>query len=73
MNIKVYNYRAYDVKIRYEYSEDIIWRDFLIPENTSFNEIENIIKITFDKDVSFDLDDKSLSAIFNLICSSVSF
>ena len=55
MKIKVYNYEAYDIKIKYE-SDELIWRDFLIPFETGFDEIEKIIELTFNQKVSFSLN-----------------
>lgn len=57
LKIKTYNFDAYDIKIKFEKSGQLIWRDFLIPFKTTFKELEEIIKITFGHNASFSIDD----------------
>ena len=44
---------------------NVIWRDFIVPERTTFAEIEDLILITFDTSpVSFGHDDKTVDYFF---------
>lgn len=55
--IPILKNRAYDIIIKSEKTKDCTEREFLIPEKTSFNELEEIILIAFDtKPVSFKRD-----------------
>ena len=55
--IPILKNRAYDIIIKFEKTKDCIEREFLIPEKTSFNELEEIILIAFDTaPVSFKRD-----------------
>jgi len=66
MKIRAYNFKAYDVKIRYSKIDDLYWRDFLIPQGTTFKELEDMIKIAFEnEDVSFNSGDGAIDNIFN--------
>lgn len=57
--IRSVKHKVYDVRIRYENTD--IWRDILIPEKTTFPELEDIIIIAFDTDgVSFESDDETV-------------
>lgn len=59
--IKSLKHKAYNVRIRYENTKKDVWRDFLIPEKTTFPELEDIIIIAFDTDgVSFESDDETV-------------
>ncbi|SDA45115.1 plasmid pRiA4b ORF-3 family protein [Methanobrevibacter millerae] len=50
--------RAYDIIINCEKTKEVIKREFLIPEKTTFNQLEKIIMIAFDtKPISFERDD----------------
>ena len=55
--IPILKNKAYDIIIKSKKTAECIEREFLIPEKTSFNELEEIILIAFDtKPVSFKKD-----------------
>lgn len=57
-NIKILKNGAYDIIISCEKSKKTLKREFLIPEKTTFNQLEEIILVAFDtKPVSFKKDD----------------
>ena len=59
--IKSVKFNAYLLKIRCEKSKKPFWREFLIPEKTTFLELEKIIIIAFDTDaVSFEAEECDL-------------
>ena len=62
--IEVFNYEAYDIKIRCEGSDELLWRDFLIPPKITFQEVEKIIALTFNMNTSFSIDGSYVDGYF---------
>ena len=63
--IRILKNKAFDIKITQKSRKNVIWRDFIVPERTTFAEIEDLILITFDTSpVSFGHDDKTVDYYF---------
>ena len=63
--IQILKNKAFDIKITQISRRNVIWRDFIVPERTTFAEIEDLILITFDTSpVSFGHDDKTVDYYF---------
>ena len=63
--IQILKNKAFDIKITQISKRNVIWRDFIVPERTTFAEIEDLILITFDTStVSFGHDDKTVDYYF---------
>jgi len=63
--IQILKNKAFDIKITQKSRKNVIWRDFIVPERTTFAEIEDLILITFDTSpVSFGHDDKTVDYFF---------
>ena len=61
-NIKSVKFNAYILKINCEKTKKALWRKFLIPEKTTFKELEKIIIISFDVNkVSFEADESEVA------------
>ena len=63
--IQILKNKAFDIRITCQKLREVIWRDFIVPERTTFAEIEDFILITFDTEpVSFGHDDKTVDYFF---------
>lgn len=63
--ITILRNRAFEIRITCRKIREVIWRDFIVPERTTFEEIEDLILVTFDtKPVSFGHDDRMVDYFF---------
>ena len=63
--ITIYKYNGWKIKISHLKSNKDVWRSYLIPENTTIDQLEEIILISFDANPdSFNLNEKLLKDIF---------